>query len=104
MNVSHLFGEVRDAGPEPDVPLIFLSALGSDAFAEELTPPEARASAAETGRAKHRLYTDLAAARPRSEVRRLDDVGHSGLATHRPDAVVQAVRDVLSGRPGHHQR
>lgn len=96
-NVSHLFGEVRDAGPEPAVPLIFLSAMGSDAFAEDLMPPEARASAAETGRAKHRLYTDLAAARPRSEVRRLDDVGHSGLAAHRPDAVVQAVRDVLSG-------
>lgn len=97
MNVSHLFGEVRDSGPEPDVPQIFLSAMGSDAFADELMPPEARASAAETGRAKHRLYTDLTAARPRAEVRRLDDVGHSGLATHRPDAVVQAVRDVLCG-------
>ena len=97
MNVSHLFGELRDAGPDPDVPQILLSAMGSDAFVEELMPPEARASAAETGRAKHRLYTDLAAARPRADVRRLDDVGHSGLATHRPDAVVQAVRDVLCG-------
>jgi pimeloyl-ACP methyl ester carboxylesterase len=96
MNLPRLFGEVRDAGPDPDVPLIFVSAMGVDRCAEELVPPEARASPAESTQAKHRLYTDLAAALPRAEVRRLDDAGHSGLARLRPDAVVQAVRDVSS--------
>jgi len=96
MNLPHLFGEVRDAGPDPDVPLIFVSAMGPDRFAEELVPPEALESAAESNQAKHRLYTDLAAALPRAEVRRLDDAGHSGIAWARPDAVVQAIRDTLS--------
>ena len=96
MNLPYVFGEVRDAGPDPDVPVIFVSAMGSDAFAEELVPPEARKSAAESNEARHRLYTDLAAALPRAEVRRLDDVGHSGIAWFRPDAVVQAVRDTFS--------
>ncbi|MFB9906931.1 alpha/beta fold hydrolase [Allokutzneria oryzae] len=96
MNLPRLFGEVRDAGPDPDVPLILLSAMGTDTFAEELVPPEARTSAAESQQAKHRLYTDVTAALPRAEVRRLDDAGHSGIAWLRPDAVVQAIRDTLS--------
>ena len=99
MNLPHLFGEVRDAGPDPDVPLIFVSAMGTDTFAEELVPPEARASLAESNQTKHRLYTDLADALPRAEVRRLDDAGHSGIAWLRPDAVVHAIRDTLSRRP-----
>ncbi|MEV6227544.1 alpha/beta fold hydrolase [Saccharopolyspora shandongensis] len=96
MNLPRLFGEVRDAGPEPGVPLIFVSAMGTDTFAEELVPPEAHASLAESNQTKHRLYTDLAAALPRARVRRLDDAGHSGIAWLRPDAVVQAIRDTLS--------
>jgi pimeloyl-ACP methyl ester carboxylesterase len=95
MNLPHLFGEVRDAGPDPDVPVTFLSAMGFDAFAEDLVPPEARKAAAESTEARHRLYTDVAAALPRGEVRRLDDVGHSGIAWFRPDAVVQAIRDTF---------
>ena len=96
MNAPQLFREVRDTGPDPDVPLIFVSAMGPDIFRTELLPPEASAAAAETSQAKHRLYTDLAATLPRAEVRRLDDVGHSGIALFRPDAVVQAIRDTLS--------
>ena len=36
--------------------------MGSDTFAEKLVPPNARKSAAESNQAKHRLYTDRAAA------------------------------------------
>ncbi|MCU1626358.1 MAG: hypothetical protein JWP64_1307 [Pseudonocardia sp.] len=96
MNLPRLFGEVRDAGPDPDVPLIFVSAMGTDTFAEELVPSEAHASLAESNQTKHRLYTDLAAALPRAHVRRLDDAGHSGIVWLRPDAVVQAICDTLS--------
>jgi pimeloyl-ACP methyl ester carboxylesterase len=96
LNLPRLFGEVRAAGPDPDVPLIFVSAMGTDTFAEELVPPEARASLAESNQAKHRLYTDLAATLPRAEVRRVDDAGHSGIAWLRPDVVVEAIQDTLS--------
>lgn len=96
MNLPHLFAEVRNAGPDPDLPLIIVSAMGTDTFADELVPPEARESAAESNQTKHRLYTDLSAALPRAEVRRLDDVGHSGIAWLRPDAVIQAIRDTSS--------
>jgi hypothetical protein len=70
--------------------------MGTDTFAEELVPPEAHAALAESNRTKHRLYTDLAAALPRAQVRRLDDVGHSDIGWIRPDAVVQAIRDTYS--------
>ena len=93
---SAFAGEVRDAGPDPDIPLIFVSAMGSDTFAEELMPPDARRSAGESNQAKHRLYTDRAAALPRAEVRRVDDAGHSGIVWFRPDAVVRAIRDASS--------
>ncbi|MEU6584174.1 alpha/beta hydrolase [Nocardia sp. NPDC046763] len=95
MNLPRLFREVRDAGPDPDVPMIFMAAMGTDAIAQELVPPEGHASLAESNQTKHRLYTDLAAAHPRAEVRRLDDAGHSGMAWLRADAVVQAIRDTL---------
>lgn len=94
MNLPQLFGELRAAGPDPELPLIILSAMGSDAFAEELVPPAARPAAEAAKQARHRLYTDLAAALPRGEVRRVDDAGHSGLAWVRPDAVVRAIQDV----------
>ncbi|MFI9379586.1 alpha/beta fold hydrolase [Kutzneria sp. NPDC052558] len=94
LNLPRVFGEVEAAGAEPDVPTIFVSAMGVDTFAEELLPPEARASLAESNRIKHELYGDLAAKLPRGEIRRVDDAGHSGLVWLRPDAVVQAVRDV----------
>ncbi|MER5393037.1 hypothetical protein [Saccharopolyspora sp. NPDC002686] len=94
-NLPRLFDEVRDAGPDPDLPMIIVSAMGTDAFADELVPPEACESAAESGRAKHRLYTDIAAALPQAEVRRVDDAGHSGIAWLRPDAVIQAIRDAF---------
>ncbi|MFJ9371667.1 alpha/beta fold hydrolase [Nocardia sp. NPDC101769] len=96
MNLPRLFSEVRDAGPDPDIPLTFVSAMGADTIAQELVPPEAHAALDESNQTKYRLYTDLAAALPDAEVRRLDDVGHSGMAWLRPDAVVQAIRDTLS--------
>lgn len=96
MQLGRLFDEVRDAGPEPDVPVVFVSAMGSDVVAEELAPSGDRESAARPHQAKHRVYTDLAASLPRAEIRRLDDAGHSNLTWARPDAVIGAIHDVLS--------
>jgi hypothetical protein len=46
MNLPRLFGEVRDAGSEPDVPLTIVAAMGVDSVAKESVPPDAHASLA----------------------------------------------------------
>lgn len=43
-----------------------------------------------------RLYTDPAGSVTRGEYRPLDGAGHSTMTTDRPDAVVQAVRDLFA--------
>jgi pimeloyl-ACP methyl ester carboxylesterase len=96
MDLPALFDEVRAAGPDPDIPLVVLSDMGSDAFTDELLTPEIRASALESGQAKHRCYENFVASMPRAKLRRIDDAGHSGLVWARSDAVVDAIRDVLS--------
>jgi hypothetical protein len=45
--------------------------------------------------AKRKLYAAVAAARPRGELRVLDDAAHSTFHLDRPDAVLAAVRDLL---------
>lgn len=96
MNLPRLFDEIREAGPDPDLPVLLVSAMGSDPVAEELAPSADSGSGDQSHQGKHRLYTDLATALPRAEIRRLDDAGHSVLAWARPDAVIQAIRDALS--------
>jgi hypothetical protein len=41
------------------------------------------------------FYTDLARSVPRGENRLLEDAGHSTLHTDRPDAVIQAIGDLI---------
>lgn len=94
--------EVRAAGPDPDIPLVLLSAMGFDAFIDELLTPEIRASAQQSAQAKHRCYENFVASMPRAELRRIDNAGHSGLVCERSDAVLDAIRDVLS--PGSTRR
>ncbi|WP_037074754.1 alpha/beta fold hydrolase [Pseudonocardia spinosispora] len=98
MNLPLLFAEILDAGPDPKAPLIVVSAMGTDAVAADLTPPDAHEAAAESAHAKQRLYLDVRAAHPRAEVRRVDDAGHSDIVWLRPDAVTQAIREVLTRR------
>jgi pimeloyl-ACP methyl ester carboxylesterase len=95
MNLPALFDEVRAAGPDPDVPLILLSAMGSDAFTDELLTPEIKASAQESAQAKHRCYEAFVASMPRAELRRVDDAGHNGLVWDRSGVVLGAIHDLL---------
>ena len=44
---------------------------------------------------KARLYTALAASVPRGENRLVDGAGHVTIHWRRPDAVLQAIRDLL---------
>ncbi|GLX04133.1 hypothetical protein Misp03_10600 [Microbispora sp. NBRC 16548] len=45
---------------------------------------------------KTRLYNEFAASVPRGENRIVEDAGHVTLPFRRPEAVVQAIRDVLA--------
>ncbi|RKT89272.1 Pimeloyl-ACP methyl ester carboxylesterase [Saccharopolyspora antimicrobica] len=80
-------GELADelrAGPGlPDVPLIALTVLGSDPAGQEMHDGRKRMDAA------------LVSSVPRGEQRFLSGTGHHRLCFDHPDAVVQAIRDVI---------
>ncbi|MGW9174412.1 alpha/beta fold hydrolase [Streptomyces decoyicus] len=84
--------EFRRAPDTPDVPLIVLSAMGHDVTQAHLWPEELLR---EINDGKRALHAELAAEAPRSEHRILDDAGHGWLHEERPDAVLQAVNDLL---------
>jgi pimeloyl-ACP methyl ester carboxylesterase len=84
--------ELRDAPRLPDVPTIVLSAMGHDAVQAHLWPDDLLR---EINDAKRALHAELAASVPRGEHRVIDDAGHGWLHEERPDAVLQAVTDLL---------
>jgi pimeloyl-ACP methyl ester carboxylesterase len=94
-NVDQLYDEVRHAGPMPDVPLIVLTSTDIDAFKKAVSAGESESLLREEIDGKARLYTALAASVPRGENRLIDDVGHVTIHWRRPDAVLQAIQDLL---------
>ncbi|GLY82500.1 alpha/beta fold hydrolase [Actinoallomurus iriomotensis] len=84
--------ELRDAPGLPDVPTIVLSAMGRDAVQAHLWPEDLLR---EINDVKRALHAELAASVPRGEHRVIDDAGHGWLHEERPDAVLQAVTDLL---------
>ncbi|MEU6998126.1 hypothetical protein [Nonomuraea sp. NPDC046570] len=92
---KNLDDELRRSGPLADVPLIVLTAMGNDPFREAVPHgvPESLLQAELEG--KRRLYTDWAASVSHGENRSVDGVGHVTLHFRRPDAVLQAIRDLL---------
>ncbi|MER6045969.1 alpha/beta hydrolase [Streptomyces sp. NPDC001793] len=87
--------EMRQAGPLPDVPLILLTAMDIDDFKKAVLIGESEAQLRKEIDGKRRLYTDLAASVPRGENRLVEGVGHASIHWRRPDAVLQAVKDLL---------
>lgn len=98
-NRYRLHDEVRNAGPMPDVPLIVLTATAIDPFKEAVTQGIPTSLLREEAEAKTRLYTALATSVTHGENRVVDDAGHLSVIFRRPDAVLQAIQDVL-GRLG----
>ncbi|MFE0380532.1 alpha/beta fold hydrolase [Streptomyces inhibens] len=89
---DHVADELRHAPALPDVPMIVLTALGHDATQAHLWPePVLR----EIHRITHALHAQLATSVPRGEHRVLHDAGHGFLHEERPDAVLQAITDLL---------
>jgi len=90
---GELLDEIRHGGNMPDVPLIVLIAMGIDPFMAALMPESyLRALNAR----KHIIYKPLVESVPRGEQRTLEDAGHSTIHTDRPDAVVKAIRDLVT--------
>jgi pimeloyl-ACP methyl ester carboxylesterase len=94
-NIEQLYDEVHQAGAMPDVPLIVLTALDIDDFKQAVSggTPEALLRAEIEG--KRRLHDALAASVRCGENRLVHGAGHVTLHFRRPDAVLEAIRDVL---------
>lgn len=94
-NVDQLYDEMRHAGPMPDVPLIVLSSMGIDSFKRAVSQGTPESLLREELDGKRRLYAALAGSVPRGEIRLIDDAGHVTMHLRRPDAVLQAIQDLL---------
>ena len=98
-NVKALSEEMRAVADRvPDVPTVVLTATDIDPFKRAVLGdmPQELVDAETTG--KVRLYDELAASFSRGENRQVEGVGHVTLVMQRPDAVIDAVRDMM--RPG----
>jgi pimeloyl-ACP methyl ester carboxylesterase len=98
-NVDQLYDEVRNAGPMPDLSLIILTSMSIDSFKEAVSQGTSESLLREEIEGKGRLYTAWADSFMRGENRLIEDAGHVTLHYRRPDAVVQAIQDILDGLP-----
>ena len=80
----------------PDVPLIILCSMAIDTFKKRAVSGDTPESLLrEEVEGKRRLYTEWANSLPRGEIRLIDDAGHVTIHFRRPDAVLQAIQDLL---------
>ncbi len=86
-----LAGELQHGGKVPDVPVIVLAAVGVDPGLRLLMGGGALREMTEGQR---RMHPALAGSVTRGELRVFDDARHSTITTDRPEAVIQAVRDL----------
>jgi pimeloyl-ACP methyl ester carboxylesterase len=96
MNEAKNFGsicdEVRRGGDMPDVPLIVLTGMAIDPFRAIFAT---EASQRQLNDVKSAINQGIANAMPRGEHRVLENAAHATFHIDRPDAVVQATRDLL---------
>jgi pimeloyl-ACP methyl ester carboxylesterase len=93
-NVEQLYDEVRHAGGMPDVPVIILTSMGIDPFKAAVSQGISESLLREEIEGKRRLYTTWAHSL-HGENRLIEDVGHVTLHFRRPDAVLQAIQDLI---------
>ncbi|TDC30506.1 alpha/beta hydrolase [Micromonospora sp. KC213] len=90
--LAELAAELR-AGPNiPDVPVVALTVVGTDPAQQALTSER---TLQEMHDGKTRMDAALVSAVSHGEQRILSDTSHHRLCFDRPDAVVQAIRDVV---------
>jgi hypothetical protein len=87
-----VYPELRSAGATPDVPMVVLGGMGIDSSMSLFTPEDIQR---EVNDGKRTVNMRLAASVPRGEYRELPDATHAWMHIDRPDAVVQAITDLL---------
>jgi pimeloyl-ACP methyl ester carboxylesterase len=91
-NVLAIMDELRAGGPLPDVPLIVLSGT---AIGPELTAFQTEDNLRQQMAGSQRLFDAIAEAAPNGEHRSVPDASHVSLSMARPDAVAEAVGDLI---------
>jgi pimeloyl-ACP methyl ester carboxylesterase len=91
--VDDLYAEVRAAGPVPDIPLVILSSTSTDGFREAVSARQSSDLVRAEIAGRHQLYTNIAVALHRAEVRQVD-CGHVTLAFRHSADVLAAIEDV----------
>jgi pimeloyl-ACP methyl ester carboxylesterase len=91
-NFESICDEVRRGGAMPDVPLIVLTGMGIDPFRALFATD---ASQRELNEIKLAINRAIANSVPHGEHRVLENAAHATFHVDRPDAVVQAIRDLL---------
>jgi pimeloyl-ACP methyl ester carboxylesterase len=93
-NMAVLADELQDGPAIPDVPVIALTVTGTDA-ADQAMLSEHLELAQRAREGKKRLDAAIVSSVSHGEHRVLSDAGHTFVIIDRPDAVVQAIRDVV---------
>jgi pimeloyl-ACP methyl ester carboxylesterase len=91
-NFESICDEVRCGGDMPDVPLIVLTAMGIDPFRAVFAT---ETSQRKLNDVKLAINGAIANSVPHGEHRVLGNAGHATFHVDRPDAMVQAIRDLL---------
>ena len=91
-NKGRLSTELRSGGTTPDVPLMVLCGLDIDPLYAALMPESYLRKMLDGERV---LWRTLAASVPRGEYREVEHAGHDTLHTNRPDAVLNAIQDLI---------
>src|SRR6516225_125783 len=91
-NLESICEEIRGGGNMPDVPLIVLTGMGIDPFRAMFAT---EASQRQLNDIKLAINWTIANSVPHGEHRVLENAAHATFHVDRPDAVVQAIRDLL---------
>jgi pimeloyl-ACP methyl ester carboxylesterase len=91
-NFESICDEVRRGGDTPDVPMIVLTGMGIDPFRAVFATDISQRQLNEVKLAINREFANSV---PHGEHRALDNAAHATFHVDRPDAVVQAIRDLL---------
>jgi pimeloyl-ACP methyl ester carboxylesterase len=91
-NFESICDEIRRGGDMPDVPLIVLTGMSIDPFRAMFAT---EASQRKLNDVKLAINRAIASTVPHGEHRVLENAAHATFHVDRPDAVVQAIRDLL---------
>jgi pimeloyl-ACP methyl ester carboxylesterase len=92
LNFLDVLEDLRGGGGRPNVPLILLNGTAID---PSQTQSRSEARLQEQISASRRLYASVVDAAPQGEYRAIPEASHSSIPMASPDAVSDAVRDVL---------